>query len=124
MAQPQADQHYDGVARALHWLILALLAVQFALAWTMPDIPRGQLPETLTDLHLSVGVVILAAGSGSALASVWAALKWAIRSRSRRLMRAMLSRESAPSRWSWLYNSRASAGKPSTSSSCALSRSN
>jgi cytochrome b561 len=66
MAQPQAaqhqtDPHYDGVARTLHWLILALVAVQFGLAWTMPDIPRGQMTETLTDLHLSVGIVILAA---------------------------------------------------------------
>ncbi len=51
---------YDGVAKTLHWLIVTLLVMQFPLAWTMPDIPPGQMPETLTRLHLSMGLVILA----------------------------------------------------------------
>jgi cytochrome b561 len=51
---------YDGIAKALHWLIVALLIAQFAVAWTMPDInPRTQ-PETLVNLHFSIGVTILA----------------------------------------------------------------
>lgn len=50
---------YGGVAKSLHWLIVALLIVQFALAWTMPDInPRTPI-TTLVDLHFSVGVTIL-----------------------------------------------------------------
>jgi len=52
---------YGAVAKLLHWLILALVMLQFALAWTMPDLPRGQPPETLVGLHLSVGATILIA---------------------------------------------------------------
>ena len=51
--------HYTGTAKALHWTILALLIVQFAVAWTMPDIKRDTKPETLINLHLSIGIVIL-----------------------------------------------------------------
>ena len=50
---------YTGTAKALHWLVLALLIVQFAVAWTMPDIKRDTKPETLINLHLSMGIVIL-----------------------------------------------------------------
>lgn len=60
MAQAVDPGRYDAFARSLHWLILALVALQFTLAWTMPDIPRGQPPEELVDLHLSFGIVILA----------------------------------------------------------------
>lgn len=55
---PEAVQ-YGTTAKTLHWLVLALLIVQYALAWTMPGIHRGTQPETLINLHLSVGVVIL-----------------------------------------------------------------
>ncbi len=50
---------YGRVAKSLHWFIVLLLVVQFALAWTMPEIHRGTRPETLINLHLSVGTVIL-----------------------------------------------------------------
>ena len=51
---------YGGVAKGLHWLIVALLIAQYAIAWTMPDInPRTVLPNTLVDLHFSIGVTIL-----------------------------------------------------------------
>lgn len=55
---PEADQ-YTATAKVLHWTILALLLVQFALAWTMPAIKRGTEPETLINLHLSFGAVVL-----------------------------------------------------------------
>jgi len=51
---------YTGIAKLLHWLILTLLVVQFAIAWTMPDIGRGSVPTGLIGWHLSVGVAILA----------------------------------------------------------------
>jgi len=51
---------YSGVAKSLHWLILVLLIVQFAIAWTMPQIGRGSVPTGLIGWHLSVGVAILA----------------------------------------------------------------
>jgi cytochrome b561 len=50
---------YDGFAKALHWLIVGLLVVQFLLAWTMPAIRRGTQPETLIGLHLSFGIAIM-----------------------------------------------------------------
>lgn len=50
---------YDGVQKSFHWLIVALVATQFVIAWTMPDIPRGQPATGLVDLHLSIGVTIL-----------------------------------------------------------------
>jgi cytochrome b561 len=51
---------YTGTAKSLHWLILALLIVQFTVAWTMPHIGRNTHPGTLINLHFSVGVLILA----------------------------------------------------------------
>ena len=51
---------YTGTAKALHWLIVALLIVQFILAWTMPEIRRDTPVTTLIGLHFSFGVSILA----------------------------------------------------------------
>jgi len=48
------------VARGFHWLTVALLGLQFAIAWTMPEIHRGFRPVGLIDWHLSVGALILA----------------------------------------------------------------
>jgi cytochrome b561 len=51
---------YTGTAKALHWTVVALLIAQFVVAWTMPEIRRDTKPETLINLHLSFGVLILA----------------------------------------------------------------
>ncbi|MEW6766949.1 MAG: hypothetical protein AB1342_02860 [Pseudomonadota bacterium] len=37
---------YGKTAKVLHWLIAALLAVQFPVGWLMPDIRRGMAPGT------------------------------------------------------------------------------
>jgi cytochrome b561 len=50
---------YTGTAKALHWLVLGLLVVQFTLAWTMPHIGRDTPVTTLVGLHFSFGVSIL-----------------------------------------------------------------
>lgn len=50
---------YSGAAKFLHWLIVALLVAQFAVAWTMPDINPRTPPNALVDLHFSIGVTIL-----------------------------------------------------------------
>ncbi len=50
---------YNNTARSLHWLILVLLVIQFAVAWTMPDIDRDSKPVGLIAWHLSIGVIIL-----------------------------------------------------------------
>ncbi len=55
-----AAGRYDPVAKSLHWLVFALVLVQFVIAWTMPEIRRGVVPERLINLHLSFGVLIMA----------------------------------------------------------------
>jgi cytochrome b561 len=52
--------HYTGTAKTLHRLIMALLISQFAVAWIMPGIGRNTVPETLINLHFSIGVLIIA----------------------------------------------------------------
>ncbi len=50
---------YNGVAQVLHWLIVGLLVLQFAVAWSMPDVHRDTKPVDLIAWHLSIGVFIL-----------------------------------------------------------------
>jgi cytochrome b561 len=50
---------YDPIAKLFHWAVVLLLAAQFGVAWTMPEIHRGTQPETLINLHLSLGSLIL-----------------------------------------------------------------
>jgi len=52
---------YDGVARLFHWLIVLLIAAQFVIGWTMPDIHKGTLPQGLIAWHLGVGAALIAA---------------------------------------------------------------
>lgn len=59
MPETHSRAGYTATAKSLHWLILALLIVQFAIAWTMPHIGRNTKPETLINLHFSLGAVIL-----------------------------------------------------------------
>jgi cytochrome b561 len=58
---PEAENNpgYAGTAKTLHWTIVALLIVQFVLAWTMPEIRRDTKPDTLINLHLSFGALLL-----------------------------------------------------------------
>ena len=56
-----AIARYTPVAKLLHWLIVALLIAQYAVAWNMPHIGRNTTPDTLINLHFSFGVLILAA---------------------------------------------------------------
>jgi len=60
MAKAENGRGYSGTAMALHWVIVALLIVQFVLAWTMPEIRRDTKPDTLINLHLSFGVLVIA----------------------------------------------------------------
>ncbi len=60
MTNTQTAAGYTGTAKLLHWLILALLLVQFVIAWTMPHMKRDTQPDTLINLHFSFGVLVLA----------------------------------------------------------------
>jgi cytochrome b561 len=50
---------YSGTAKALHWLIVLLLAIQFTTAFLLPHIGRNTPPSAVIDAHFSVGVLIL-----------------------------------------------------------------
>jgi len=60
MSKAENQLGYTGTAKALHWFIVALLIVQFVIAWIMPEIRRNTQPGTLINLHLSFGALILA----------------------------------------------------------------
>jgi cytochrome b561 len=51
---------YGPVAKTLHWLVFALVVVQYVVAITMPDIGRNTVPGTLINLHMSIGLTIVA----------------------------------------------------------------
>jgi cytochrome b561 len=54
-----ARLHYGTPAKVLHWVVAALLAVQFSIGWLMPDVHAGPPGRAIT-LHISFGVTILA----------------------------------------------------------------
>jgi len=50
--------NYGATAKVLHWLVVALLMVQFPIGWFMPDVHRGP-PGSAMTLHISFGLTIL-----------------------------------------------------------------
>jgi len=50
---------YGSTAKVFHWLIVALLLVQYPIGWLMPDIHRGQTPGAGMTFHISFGITIL-----------------------------------------------------------------
>jgi cytochrome b561 len=56
-SQP-SEKPYHPVAKALHWLVAFLVALQFGIAWTMPDIGPHTKLGRLISLHLTVGALI------------------------------------------------------------------
>ncbi len=50
---------YGITAKVFHWLIVALLVVQYVIGWLMPDLHRGMQPGVPMTLHLSFGLSIL-----------------------------------------------------------------
>jgi cytochrome b561 len=58
-ASPAAVVRYGAVAQALHWLIAALVVVQFVLAYSASDLPLGIARLVLMARHKSVGMTIL-----------------------------------------------------------------
>ncbi len=51
--------HYGSTAKILHWMIVALLLVQYAIGWLMPDIHGTMLPGSAMVTHISIGITIL-----------------------------------------------------------------
>src|SRR5450755_1332245 len=50
---------YTAVAQGFHWLIAALVVVQFTLAWSADDLPLGARKLALLARHKSFGMTIL-----------------------------------------------------------------
>jgi cytochrome b561 len=50
---------YGTTAKVFHWLIVALLLVQYPIGWLMPDIHGGMKPGAAMTFHVSFGIVIL-----------------------------------------------------------------
>jgi len=50
---------YGTPAKIFHWLIVALLAVQYPIGWLMPDTHRGMSPGAGMTFHISIGLTIL-----------------------------------------------------------------
>ena len=51
--------HYGTTAKALHWLVVGLLVIQYSIGWLMPDIKRGMNSGLAMTLHISIGTLIL-----------------------------------------------------------------
>jgi cytochrome b561 len=50
---------YGLTAKLLHWLVVVLLVIQYAIGWLMPDVHRGP-PGVPMMFHISFGISILA----------------------------------------------------------------
>ena len=50
---------YGTTAKVFHWLIVALLLVQYPIGWLMPDLHRDMKPGVAMTFHVSIGLVIL-----------------------------------------------------------------
>lgn len=59
MVSDMEHTSYDPVAKGLHWLVFILLAIEFVIAWTMPELKKGDQPTALVELHFSFGILIL-----------------------------------------------------------------
>ena len=54
-----ARLQYGSTAKVFHWLVVALLLVQYPIGWLMPDIHRNMKPGAAMTFHVSVGMTIL-----------------------------------------------------------------
>jgi cytochrome b561 len=55
----ESRSRYTAVAQAFHWVIAALIVVQFTLAWTADDLPLGMHKLALLARHKSFGMTVL-----------------------------------------------------------------
>jgi cytochrome b561 len=59
---------YGTTAKVFHWLVVALLLVQYSIGWLMPDLHDNMKPGAPMTFHVSFGLVILVV---IVLRSVW-----------------------------------------------------
>ena len=59
MPNQSPPTRYSAVAQGFHWLIAALIVVQFTLGWTAGNLPIGARKLARLDWHKSFGMTIL-----------------------------------------------------------------
>src|SRR3974390_2499689 len=59
MPNQSSPARYGAVAQGLHWLIAALIVVQFTLAWMADDLPIGMQKLAMLARHKSFGMTVL-----------------------------------------------------------------
>ena len=59
MPNQSSPARYGAVAQGLHWLIAALIVVQFMLAWMADDLPIGMQKLAMLARHKSFGMTVL-----------------------------------------------------------------
>ena len=59
MPNQSPPTRYSAVAQGFHWLIAALIVLQFTLGWTAEDLPIGARKLARLDWHKSFGMTIL-----------------------------------------------------------------
>jgi cytochrome b561 len=57
---PVAQSRYGATAKAFHWTVVALLAIQLPLGWLMHGLRRSLPPDTPLIVHVTIGLLILA----------------------------------------------------------------
>ena len=62
MPMQATPNRYTVVAQSLHWIIAALIATQFTLAWMADDLPIGLHKLALLARHKSFGMTLLMLG--------------------------------------------------------------
>ena len=53
-----AEKTYHPIQKLLHWVVALLVAIQFGIAWAMPDIGPQTKLDRLISMHLTLGAVI------------------------------------------------------------------
>lgn len=56
---PHQAARHDRLTRLFHWSMALLVAAQFAVGWTMPDVHGTAPPLGLVLLHVNLGVLLL-----------------------------------------------------------------
>jgi len=59
MPNTTVSTRYSAAAQLFHWIIAALIVVQFSLAWSADDLPLGSRKLALLAWHKSFGMTIL-----------------------------------------------------------------
>jgi cytochrome b561 len=59
MPNESSPTRYTAVAQLFHWIIAALIIIQFALAWSGEDLPLGAHKLALLARHKSFGMTVL-----------------------------------------------------------------